>query len=109
LRWGSGTVKILIDENLPRHLKQVLAEHEVFTVQEMGWAGIENGALLERANTSFQVLLTADQNLRYQQNLSRMNIAIVVFPSNRLKIVMRLIGRLKDVLMTIRATEIVEL
>jgi len=67
-----------LDECLPRALKQELLEHEVRTVIEMGWAGIKNGALLERAVAHFDVFLTVDQNLQYQQNLSSLRIPVIV-------------------------------
>ncbi len=80
-------MRILIDESLPRYLKRVLPMHEVSTVQDMGWTGTKNGALLAKAALHFDVFLTGDKNLRYQQNLTQFNLAIVVFPSNRLSIV----------------------
>jgi predicted nuclease of predicted toxin-antitoxin system len=103
-------VRILIDESLPRYLKQVLAEHAVFTVQEMGWAGIRNSELLAKAESNFfDVLLTADKNLCYQQNLSGLALAIIVFPSNRLSVIKTLAPQVKDALSVIRQGEIVEL
>jgi hypothetical protein len=63
-------MKILIDESLPRYLKAVLREHEVRTVQEMGWSGTKNGPLLALTEANFDLFLTADQNLRYQQGLA---------------------------------------
>ncbi len=102
-------MRILIDESLPRYLKQILAEQEIFTVQEMGWAGIKNGDLLARAESSFQVLLTADKNLQYQQDLRVLRLAIIVFPSNRLKVVESLATRVKETLSVIKPSEIVEL
>jgi len=102
-------VRILIDESLPRYLKKVLVEHAVFTVQEMGWAGIRNSELLAKAESNFDVLLTADKNLRYQQNLSGLALAIIVFPSNRLSVVKTLAPQVKDALSVIRQGEIIEL
>jgi predicted nuclease of predicted toxin-antitoxin system len=102
-------LKILIDESLPRYLKQPLEAHQVFTVQEMGWTGIQNGVLLAKANREFDVLLTADKNLRYQQNVSGLALAILVFPSNRLSVVKGLVPRLQSVLATLGRGEIVEL
>ncbi len=102
-------MKILIDESLPRYLKHVLAEYAAFTVQELGWTGIKNGELLTRANNAFDVLLTADKNLRYQQNLHGLTLAIIVFPSNRLSTVTNLTNRLKDALGAITPGKIVEL
>lgn len=102
-------MKILIDESLPRILKQMLTEHESFTVQEMGWGGIKNSDLLAKAESNFDVFLTADKNLRYQENLSRLKLALVVFPSNKLSVVKALTSRIKDALSVIESGEIVEL
>jgi len=88
-------VKILIDESLPRYLKRLLANHDVQTVQDMGWAGLKNGPLLTRAASLCDLFLTADKNLRYQQNLRGRTLSISVFPSNRLSIVKTLEGKLK--------------
>lgn len=76
-------MRALLDENLPRALKALLPGHHVRTVQEMHWAGIQNGELVLRADAEFDVLLTADKNLRYQQNLANRRIAIVELPTNR--------------------------
>ncbi len=78
-------MKILIDESLPRHLKQMLSELEAVPVKDMAWTGIRNSELLAKAESEFDVLLTADKNLRYQQNLTGIHLAIIVFPSNRLR------------------------
>ena len=102
-------MKILIDESLPRYLKRALTEHEAFTAQEMGWAGIRNSELLAKAESRFDVLLTADKNLRYQQNLNSLALAIIVFPSNRLSVVRALALRVMEALSVIRQGEIVEL
>lgn len=75
----------------------------------MGWAGIRNSELLAKAESNFDVLLTADKNLRYQQNLSGLALAIIVFPSNRLNVVKTLAPQVKDALSVIRQGEIVEL
>jgi predicted nuclease of predicted toxin-antitoxin system len=81
-------MKILIDECTPRALKLYLAQHGhvCSTVQEAGWAGKVNGELLSLAQTMFDVLVTIDTNLQYQQNLSGRKIAIVILlaRSNRL-------------------------
>lgn len=60
--------------------------HECLTVQEAGWSGRENGELLALADASFDVLVTIDQNIRYQQRLTGRKVAIVIVraPSNRL-------------------------
>jgi predicted nuclease of predicted toxin-antitoxin system len=77
-------MRILIDECAPKALKRVLADHghECRTVQEAGWAGKKNGELLSGAEADFDVLVTVDTNLRYQQNLARRKIDIVVLQSS---------------------------
>lgn len=72
--------KVILDENLPVALRHHLAEFEVVTVQFQGWSGIQNGDLIELVDGRFDVFLTADQNLRYQQNLRNRRIAIIELP-----------------------------
>lgn len=60
-------MKLLLDECLPRKIKAGLPGHEVKTVPEMGWAGIENGALLPLIDLKFDAFITIDSNMRYQQ------------------------------------------
>ncbi|HYO49894.1 MAG TPA: DUF5615 family PIN-like protein [Chloroflexia bacterium] len=71
-------MRILLDECLPRKLKNYLPEHEVKTVPQMGWASIENGDLLQLAETLFDVFITVDRNMQHQQNMSKHHIAVVV-------------------------------
>ena len=71
-------MRILLDESLPRRLHHLFAGHEVVTVVEAGWSGVANGELLQLAATRFDVFVTADQNLQYQQNLSALPIAVAV-------------------------------
>lgn len=102
-------MKILIDESLPRYLKRILHEHQCVTVQEMGWSGIKNGVLLARAEGQFTVFLTADKNLRYQQNLQDRTLAIIVFPSNKLSVIKQLASQIIAVLPTITPGMFIEL
>ncbi len=102
-------MKILLDENLPRYLKRFLTDHEVQTVQDMGWAGLKNGPLLARAGSQFALFLTADKNLRYQQNLEGRTLAIIVLPSNRLPIVKTLEGQLKARIEQVTVGDYIEL
>ena len=72
-------MKLLLDENLPKKLKTEFPDHEVFTVQEMGWAGKTNGELLKfMLVENFDVLLTFDKNLQHQQNFQKYSIMVVV-------------------------------
>ena len=71
-------MRVLLDECVPRALRNELPGHEVKTVMEAGWAGVKNGALLQLAAKEFDLLLTVDRNLEYQQNFSGVSIAVVV-------------------------------
>ncbi len=89
-------MRILLDESLPRELKSELPGHNVSTVPEAEWSGVKNGELLVRAAAQFDVFITADQNLRYQQNLSALPIAVVVLvaKNNRMETIRPLIPKL---------------
>jgi hypothetical protein len=74
-------VKILFDQGTPVPLRHALKRHVVVTAHEMDWARLANGALIEAAEAhQFEVLVTTDKNLRYQQNLTERKIAIFVLP-----------------------------
>ena len=68
-------MRVLLDECTPRKLRRDLPEHEVRTVGEMGWGGTKNGALLLRAAGEFDVLLTVDSNMEFQQNTAALPLA----------------------------------
>lgn len=76
-------MKILLDENIPQPMRRFFADVEVQTVQSMGWAGVKNGELIAKADQEFDVLILADKNLRYQQDLRGRRIALVELPTNR--------------------------
>ena len=78
-------MKILLDECVPWPLHKVLAGHECRTAQQCGWGGIKNGELLKLTETQFDLFITADQNLRYQQNLAGRRIAIIQLSTNKLR------------------------
>ncbi len=72
-------MKLLLDENLPKKLKLDFPLQEIFTVREMSWQGIKNGELLKlMIQENFDVLLTFDKNLQYQQNFEKYTIAVFV-------------------------------
>jgi Domain of unknown function (DUF5615) len=75
-------VRLLLDESLPRPLTNLLVGHDVHTVTQMGWTSLGNGALLQQAAAEFDALLTADQNIEFQQNLKTLPMAIVVLVAN---------------------------
>jgi len=103
-------LKILFDEGVPRQLRSLLNRRDITLVQEAGWSGIKNGRLLELAEQNgYSVLITADQQLKYQQNLKGRKIAIVVLPYNRRKWMSLLVPNLEAVLGKIQAGDYIEL
>jgi hypothetical protein len=74
-------MRILFDHGTPAPLRRALIGHSVSTAHEMAWMQLDNGALLKAADAQFDVLITTDQNLRYQQNLTGYRLAILVLPT----------------------------
>jgi predicted nuclease of predicted toxin-antitoxin system len=75
-------MKVLLDACVPRPLRQFLPDHSVHTAQEMGWGQLKNGALLKEAEAQFDAMITTDQNLKYQQNVTGRRLAILVLLTN---------------------------
>ena len=102
-------MKVLIDECLPRKLKAEVNAEFVRTVPEVGWASIQNGALLRLAEQDFDVFLTNDQNLEHQQNLKKFDLAIVVLVArtNDIDDLKPLMPAANEAIKTISATDIV--
>ncbi len=73
---------VILDENIPRRLGSRLSGHRVTTVPEQGWGGVKNGRLMALIDGSYDVFVTADKNLRYQQNLEGRKISIIEVPFN---------------------------
>lgn len=70
---------LLLDENLPRKLKNDFPDHEIFTVKERGWNGLKNGILLQKLiENNFHALLTFDKNFQHQQNFTKYPITVFV-------------------------------
>ena len=75
-------MRVLFDQGTPVPLRQLLPADEVATVYERGWSALKNGELLDAAEADgFNVLVTTDRNLKYQQNLSSRRLAIVALSS----------------------------
>ncbi len=97
-------MRLLLDECVPRRLRREHSEHEVRTVPEMGWAAKENGELLQLASNLFDVFITVDQRLSYQQDVTRFSVAVVVLLARRNKIefLIPLVPELRRVLRTLQ-------
>lgn len=102
-------MKIIIDECVPHLVKKRLPEREIITVQEMGWAGVKNGELLKLVETQFDVFITSDKNLRYQQNLQERKIAILLLPSNQVPVIGNLLPLIDEKLGIIKENDFLEI
>lgn len=102
-------MRILLDECLPKRLKRELANYEVRTVPEVGWAGTKNGELLRLAETQFDVFLTVDQNIEFQQSVPAFELAIVVLVahSNDIDDLRPLMPQVREMLSKVKAGEII--
>jgi len=104
-------MRILIDESLPRRFAAELCGHQVKTVVACGWGGLKNGQLLALAATAFDVLITGDRNMQYQQNLSTLPIAVIVLATadNHLDSLRKLVPKLLSVLTNLAPRTLIEL
>jgi hypothetical protein len=94
---------------MPKRFRRELSGHYVRTVQEMGWSGLKNGALLRQAAPQFDALLTVDRGIQYQQNLTLMTMSIVVLisASNGIAALRPLLPALLEVLDTLKPGQVV--
>jgi len=93
-------MRLLLDECVPARLRRALPNHEVATVVQAGWSGVKNGKLLALAAAHYEVFVTVDKNLPYQQNASTLPLAVVVLDavSNELHHLLALIPALEAAL-----------
>jgi predicted nuclease of predicted toxin-antitoxin system len=103
-------LKILLDHCLPRRLKNSFPTHDVATAVEVGWDALRNGKLLAAAATRFDVLLTIDKNLKHQQNLTTLPVAVIVIlaPTNRLADLVGFVPAVEDALKTLTPRTLIE-
>jgi predicted nuclease of predicted toxin-antitoxin system len=102
-------MKILLDECVPWPIHKVLADHECVTAQRRGWGGIKNGELLRRAEAEYDLFITTDQNIQYQQNLAGRRIAILQLSTNKLRALLAAATQLQSAVVTIRPGEFLKL
>lgn len=97
-------MRLLLDESIPVKLRRSLPNHDVRTVVEMGWSGVKNGKLLALAADEFDVFVTVDKNLPYQQNLTTLPVAVIVLDavSNELAALLPLLPSLEQALLPLK-------
>lgn len=102
-------MRVLLDENLPQQLRHHLTGHYVATVTYMGWQGYKNGDLLDVAEARFDVLVTMDQNLPYQQNVSKRTLAVLLVGAsdNRLETLLPFVSHVLGALTEIQPGQFV--
>ena len=104
-------MRVLIDECLPRRLAAALSGVDAVTVPEAGWAGQSNGALLDLAAREFDVLITMDRGMEFQQDLGGRDLCVVVLvaPSNRLDALAPLVPDILAALQAVRPGDVVRI
>lgn len=102
-------MRIIIDESVPSVVKRGLPEWNILSVQEAGWAGLQNGELLRLISADFDVFITSDKNLRHQQNLSKLQLSIILLPSSQVPSVKKLLPQINDALKNIALHDFVEI
>ncbi len=99
-------MKVLLDENLPHKLRTLLPGHECFTADFMGWSGMANGELLRvAASIGFDVLISTDKGLEYEQNHAALPLAVLVLVAkdNKLGTLEALMPRVAESLANLKA------
>jgi predicted nuclease of predicted toxin-antitoxin system len=101
--------RVLFDENMPRKLRRDLPEFVIRTAQEEGWSAFKNGELLEHASATFDVLVTIDQRMRYQQNVARLTMGVVAIevPDTRIAFLRRLVPEIRDAIERVNPGEVI--
>ena len=102
-------MRLLLDESLSRRLSRHLAAETVHTVYDRNWSGLKNGELLRAAEAEYDVFVTADQNLEYQQNLKGFSIGVVVVAArtNRIQDLLPLVPNLLGACSSVGPGEVV--
>ena len=102
-------MRILFDQGVPAPLRDHLRGHQVQTAFELGWSTLRNGELLIRAEAQFDVLVTTDRNLRSQQNLSALKIAVLVLPTTSWPRLQRMLAEIQAAVASLKQAEYREL
>ena len=98
-------MRILLDECVPWPMHRLLSNHSCANVQALGWGGIKNGELLRLAETDFDLFITSDQNIRYQQNLAGRKIAVLELSTNDIERIEAAASLIQDAIENIQPNE----
>lgn len=103
-------MRLLLDECVPRPLRNEFTGHTISTIEQAGFKGLENGELLREASAGFDVLVTVDKNIEYQQNPANLPMAILIISakSNRLEDLVPMMPKVLDALSGIKCGEIIK-
>lgn len=102
-------MRILLDQGTPAPLRHPLKNHSVSTAFEMEWSQLTNGDLLKSAEAAFDIFITTDRNLRYQQNLRDRRLAILVLPTTSWPTIQRHLAAVADAVNALEPGAFVEL
>ncbi|MEP7337007.1 MAG: DUF5615 family PIN-like protein [Acidobacteriota bacterium] len=104
-------MRILLDENIPKKLKHAFPNYAVAHVTEMGWAGTKNGALLTMAEGIFDVIITVDKSIQYQNNFTGKQIILVtlVVKRNKLQFLLPLVPKALQALQTASPGQVINI
>jgi len=102
-------MRILFDQGTPVPLRHALGEHAVRTAYEMGWSTLDNGSLLAAAEKEFEVLVTADQSIQYQQKLAGRRLAILVLPTTSWPKIQARVSQVIEALSSLRPGDMLKL
>lgn len=102
-------MRIILDECVPSIVKRRLPALNIITVQEIGWSGIKNGELLKHVAAEFDLFITSDKNLRHQQNLAVLNIAVLLLPSNQVPAIEAILTDIEEAIKGLSDKTFVEL
>jgi hypothetical protein len=95
-------MRVLLDENIPHGVRSLLPEHEVFTVAYLNWVGMKNGQLLNAAEEAgFDVLITSDHSIPYQQNMAGRKLAMLMLSTADWNLLKVAVPRIAEVLSTV--------
>ena len=102
-------MRILLDECVNPRVREAFPNHEVETVQSMGWAGITNGKLMALSQPRFDVFVTVDKNLKHQQNLARLKLGLIVVavPDNNIRYFRPIFAQLLNAAESVRPGQVI--